>query len=140
MYASVDVCVFNSICGFFLCSLCIFVCLWTDGWYALGNASLCVCVSVCARYNVHFFFQIHTVTPMCPAIDLEMTGLLTHTICSANEERHREGVRENEIFSQSILYSIQKYRIHKKHKNRLVKLKEQQKERLCEHVCEVIIR
>ena len=59
-------------------------------------ASVCLCVCVSARYSVSVmgFFQIHTVTPMCPAIDLEMTGLLTHTICSANEERQREGEKQ----------------------------------------------
>ena len=66
-------------------SSCLFLCF-----------CVCVCVCVSARYSVSVmgFFQIHTVTPMCPAIDLEMTGLLTHTICSANEERQREGEKQ----------------------------------------------
>lgn len=48
---------------------------------------------------------------MCPAIDLEMTGLLTHTICSANEERQRGRETVNEMFSQS--RSIRKQLIKK---------------------------
>lgn len=69
-----------------------------------------VCMLQCKRYVFFVFFQIHTVTPMCPAIDLEMTGLLTHTICSANEERQRETV--NEIFSHSLsLPSIQHFKM-----------------------------
>lgn len=58
----------------------------------------CVCVHTCYSVRVMGFFEIHTATPMCPAIDLEMTSLLTHTICSANEERQREreGERDQE--------------------------------------------
>lgn len=61
--------------------------------------SLCVSVFVLATV-LWALLQIHTLTPMCPAIDLEMTGLLAHTICSANEERRRG----RETFSQSVFY------------------------------------
>lgn len=57
---------------------------------------LCVCMSVWA------IFQTHTQCLMCPAIDLEMTGLLTHTICSAHEERQRGSETVNETFPQSL--------------------------------------
>lgn len=57
---------------------------------------LCVCMSVWA------IFQTHTQCLMCPAIDLEMTGLLTHTICSAHEERRRGSETVNETFPQSL--------------------------------------
>lgn len=102
---------------------CAFVCTFriVNSVCTLGNTPLspvslilplCVCVCLCVR--TWAFFQIHTVTPMCPAIDLEMTGLLTHTICSANEERQRGRETVNEMFFQSL--SIRK-QLRKKETN-----------------------
>ncbi len=79
-------------------------CVLVNTVCTLGNAFVCVCVCVC-MLRVMGFFQIHTVTPMCPAIDLEMTGLLTHTICSANEERQREGEKQWMRYSPSLFLS-----------------------------------
>ena len=132
--------------------VCLFLCACVCGWMCCMNvylflhlwvlvcfcASVCVCVCVSARYSVSVmgFFQIHTVTPMCPAIDLEMTGLLTHTICSANEERQREGEKQWMRYSSSLfLCSIWKWHKQRKERAKKKKKKGQTVASVCLSVC-----
>lgn len=78
-----------------VCCVCMHTRFYMCGYFCVFSR-VCVCVFSCVHARYGFFPSTHS-DPMCPAIDLEMTGLLTHTICSANEERQRaEGGRDQE--------------------------------------------
>ena len=72
---------------------------------------------------------------MCPAIDLEMTGLLTHTICSANEEREKERNSEWDILPVSFCAAFESDTSNEKKGQKKKKKKGQTVASVCLSVC-----